>query len=140
MAVTISEYNQTKKKLINSEYDLTNLKVMLRNATTFTASDTVVSDLDGSEVSGNGWTAGGEAIANAAVTIVDTDDAMLDGDDIAVTATGGDIGPTDGYVIVDDTDADAELVAFIDPDGAKTAGSGTEFQVNFNADGILRVT
>lgn len=140
MAVTISAYNHTKKKLINSEFDLTNLKVMLRSSTTFTAADTVVSDLNGSEVSGNGWTAGGEAIANAAVTIVDTDDAMLDGDDVRVTATGGDIGPTDGYVIIDDTDGDPELVAFVDPDGSKTAGTGTEFQVNWNANGILRIT
>ena len=140
MAVTITPYNQTKKKLINSEYDLTNLKVMLRSSTTFTATDTVVSDLDGTEVSGNGWTAGGEAIANAAVTIVDTDDAQLDGDDVRVTATGGNIGPSDGYVIIDDTDVDPELVAFIDPDGAKEAGNGTEFQVNWDVNGIIRLT
>lgn len=137
---TISRYNHTAKLFNNNEIDLTQLKVRLRNGTTFTATDTVISDLNGSEVDGNGWTTGGESLANAAVTTVNTNGAMLDADDIAVEASGGDIGPADSYVIIDDTDADPQVLWHIAIGTSKTAGSGTEFQINISTNGIMRIT
>lgn len=137
---TINRYNHTAKLFNNNEITLANLKVRLRNGTTFTATDTVVSNLNGTEVDGNGWTSGGEALANAAVTTVATDGAMLDADDIAVIATGGDIGPTDSYVIIDDTDVDPQVLWHVSLASSKTAGSGTEFQINIDANGIFRIT
>ena len=145
MAVTISLYNHTAKKLANKEVTLTTLKVMLLDATaTFNAANTQLTDVAGAanakEVSGNGWTVGGETIANAAVTTVTTNDAKLDGDDIAVTASGGSIGPAPYAVIYDDTDANDAPLAFIDLDGAKEAGDTTQFKINWNANGILTFT
>lgn len=126
---------------MNGEIDVSQLKFMLRDSSgTFTATDTVVSDLGGSEVSGNGWTAGGESLANAAVTIVDTDGAMIDADDISVTASGGDIGPTRYGVVIDDTDADPEVLWHYDFGSSQTAGDGTQFNVNVNASGLSRAT
>lgn len=140
MATTLNRYNHTQKLKENGEINYANLKFMLRSGSTFTATHTVVSDLAGSEVSGNGWTAGGEALANAAVTIVETDGAMVDADDIAVTASGGDIGPVDSAVIIDDTDVDPQVLWHYAFSPALTAGDGTEFQVNINASGISRTT
>src|SRR5690606_25398750 len=136
MAVTISLYNHTAKLFANGEVELTTLKLQLLNdSATFTASHTALTSVNGSgsyEVSGNGWTAGGETLTNAAVTTVTTNDAKLDADDIAVTATGGSIGAAYKGVIYDDTDASDAPLAFIDFDGAQTAGVGTDFKVVWN--------
>lgn len=134
---TISEYNQTRKLFANGEVSLGDLKVMLRNASTvFNAAHTVIGDLAGAEVSGNGWAAGGEAIANAAVTITDTNGATLDGDNISVVATGGTIGPAPGAVVIDASTN--RLLFFLDFEGSQEAGDGTPFNVNWHVDGIHR--
>ena len=138
MAVTIQFYNHTRNLHANKEVDLADLKFMLRNDTTvFNAAHAVIGDLAGAEVSGNGWTAGGQAIANAAVTVVNTNEAMLDGDDISVTATGGAITASRG-VIYDDDATTKNLLYYVDFDGAQSAGDGTPFNINFNANGIAR--
>jgi len=146
MAVTISRYNHTPKLFLNKELTLSTLRVMLLDDNAvFDASDTALSDVlagDATEVSGNGWTAGGETIASVAVTTVDTDGAMIDGNDISVTASGGSIGPASAAVIYDDSmtlPADAPLW-YIDFGGAETAGVGTDFKISFNANGIARIT
>lgn len=139
MAVTISLYNHTPKLFANGDVDLTALKLMLLdNDATFTASHTAISSISGDEVSGNGWDTGGELLDNAAVTVVTTNDAKLDADDISVTATGGNIGPAYKGVIYDDTGN--YPLAFIDFDGAQTAGNGTAFLVTWNASGIFTWT
>lgn len=145
MAVTISRYNHTAKKLLNSEVTLASLKFMLLdNTATFDATDTTLTDVAGSanakEVDGNGWTTGGEAVASAAITTVDTDGAMLDAADITVTATGGSIGPAYAGVIYDDADTDDQPLWYVDFGTGETAGTGTDFKVTFNASGIFRVT
>lgn len=144
MAVTISRYNHTSKKLMNKEVDLSTLKVMLLNSSaSFTATNTTLNQVNNSgayQVSGNGWTSGGVTLSNVAVTVVDTNGAMLDADDVDVEATGGAIGPAYALVIYDDTDSNDAPLWFIDFDGAQTAGEGTSFKITFNANGILRVT
>jgi hypothetical protein len=143
MAVSISRYNHTAKLLLNKEIVYTTLKAMLLNATaTFTASHTTLSSVTNAgayQVSGNGWAAGGETLASVAVTVVDTNDAMIDADDISKTASGGSIGPAYGAVIYDDTHASDAPLWFINFDGAKEAGVGTDFKINWNASGIFRV-
>jgi hypothetical protein len=146
MAVTITPYNHTLKKLRNKEITYTTLKVMLLNqaaVTGFNAANTTLADvLAGAqdEVSGNGWTAGGETIANVAVTTVTTNDAKLDGDDISKTATGGAIGPAYGAVIYDDTDADDAPLALINFGQAEEAGESTDFKIIWPAGGIITDT
>lgn len=139
MAVTSSLYNQTAKLFANGEVDIDNIKVMLLNdSATFTAANTAVSSVSSNEVSGNGWTSGGETIGNAAVTTVTTNDAKLDGDDISVTATGGSVGPAYKAALYDGTSN--ALLAFIDFDGAQSAGVGTDFKIVWNASGIITWT
>ena len=140
MAITITRYNHTEKLIRNGEVNFANLKFMLRSVATVTAANTVVSELAGTQVSGNGWAVDGEALASAAVTIVATDGAMIDALDIAVTATGGDIGPSLAGVITDDTLADPIVLWHFDFGGSQTAGNGTEMQINLNASGISRAT
>lgn len=129
-------FNQTTR--IYKDLTLTTLKVMLRTGTTYAGTETALSELDGTEVSGNGWTAGGELIANAAITTVTTDDALLDGDDISITATGGSIGPATSYVIIDDTPVDPTVVAYKVFDTAQEALEGLKFVVRF-PNGIIKL-
>lgn len=146
MAITISRYNHTAKKVMNSEILLSDLAFMLlSDAATFDATDTGIDDVAGAntppranEVSGNGWTAGGEDIASAAITTVAISGAMLDAADISVTATGGNIGPAYKGVVYEKTSGD--VLWFVDFDGAQEAGEGTDFKVTWNVNGIFRVT
>lgn len=139
MAVTIDRFDHTLKKLLNAEIDPTDLYLMLLSASaTFDATNTAIGDVSANEVSGNGWTAGGEALANAAWTVVTTDDAKLDADDITVTASGGAIGPARYAAVYELTSGD--LLFWIDFGEAKTADEFTDFKVVFNASGIMQVT
>lgn len=146
MAITATLYNQAAKKFANAEVNLADLKFMLLNSSAaFDATDTSIDDVAGAgspthpnEVSGNGWTQGGEALANAAVTTVTTNDAKLDADDIAKTATGGSIGPANYGVIYEETSGD--VLVFVDFDGAKEAGETTQFKILFAAGGIVTWT
>lgn len=144
MAVTLSRYNHTTDLFLGQEIDLTGLKVMLLNdAPTFDATHTTMAEVEGSpsaEVSGNGWDAGGEALAGAAVTVVSTSGAMLDATDLEVTATGGDIGPADRACIYDANHSPPVPLWNIDFGADETAGVGTPFRIVWNANGIARVT
>lgn len=128
-------YNHTRQLFADGSVDTANLAVMLVNGYTFSATETDMTAASAAEVSGNGWTAGGEAIANAAVTTVSTNGAKLDGDDISVTATGGDIGPADGMVVYDSSANDNPLYYF-QFGSSQTAGDGTPFNVTWDANGI----
>lgn len=146
MAVTITPYNHTRKLFANGEVDLTTLRLMLLNNHSFDATDDDVSGdgIDNDEVDGSGWDTGGEAIGSAAVTVVNTSEAMLDGDDISVQASGGAIGPADGAVIIADDFTSPTPVArplfYIDFGEEQTAGEGTPFIVTWHANGIARWT
>jgi len=131
-------YNHTRKLFAAGEVDEANLKVMLVGAGyTFVATETALTAVTTAEVSGNGWTVGGEAIANSAVTAVGAD-AKLDGDDISVTASGGDIGPATALVVIDATNS-TPLFHYVFP-SSQTAGDGTPFKVTWNAAGIATFT
>lgn len=141
MAVTTTLYNHTTKLFAAGEVDLTSLKAMLLNddaTALFNATQTNVSSVSSAEVDGAGWTTGGEAIGNAAVTVVTTNDAKLDGDDITVTATGSAIGPAESLVVYDSDSGN--LLAFVDFGEAKTADDGTDFKVTWHANGIIAWT
>lgn len=141
MAITTTLYNHTAKLFANGEVSLADLKVMLLDdnaAALLDATDTDMTGLTAAEVSGFGWTAGGEAIASAAITTVTTNDAMLDGNDISVTATGGEIGPAKACVIFDNNSS--KPLGFIDFGQAEVAGDTTDFKIAWNASGILTWT
>lgn len=140
MAVTMSLYDHTVKLIVNKEVTYTTLKVkLLDNTATFSASQTTVASVDGSgakEVFGNGWTSGGVTLSSVAVTQVTTNDAMLDADDVAVTASGGSIGPVYAALVYDST-SNKPLV-YIDFGQAQSAGSTTDFKIVWDATGIIK--
>ena len=125
-------YNHTRKLFQNGDVDLAALKVMLvGSGYTFAATETAITNAAAVEVSGNGWPAGGEAIANAAVTAFNTTGSQLDGDDISVTANGGDIGPASGLVVYDSISGKP---LFYDTfASAQTAGDGTPFNITWDS-------
>lgn len=136
---TISLYNQTRKKFSNNEVTLANVKVMLLDdSATYTASDTNISAVSSNQVSGNGWTSGGEAIGSLAWSIVNTNEAKLDGTDVSATASGGSIGPAYKAAIYDSGTSD--ILFFIDFGGSKEAAVGTSFLIRWHANGIYTVT
>jgi len=141
MAVTISLYNHTAKLFAegsNASGDTYKLK--LYASATFAATDTTLAGITGTEATtGTGYTAGGQALANVAITTVTTNDAKFDADDVTWTASGGSIAAAYG-VIYNDTDANDPPIAFIDFDGTQTAGDGTDFKVVWNANGIFTFT
>lgn len=141
MAVTISLYNHTAQRFasgLNASGDT--YKVMLCTAATFNAADTTLAGITKTEVAnGNGYTTGGATLANVAVTTVNTNQAKFDADDVTWAASGGAI--TASFAILyNNTDVDDPPVAFIDFDGAETAGTGTDFKIIWNANGIVTFT
>ena len=141
MAVTVTLYNHTTRLL--GSLDLDNLRCMLLDDTaSFVASHTTLTDVAGAmhakEVSGNGWTTGGEFLANVEWKTVTTNDAILDCDDISVVATGGIIGPAYAAVYYDDTHPDDAPLVYIDFGEAVDAGEATPFFITISPNGIIR--
>lgn len=143
MAVTVNRYNHTAKKFLNKEVDLTTMKAMLLTAAAvaaFTASHTTVDQAAGAasptragEVFGNGWTESGELLTGVAVSIRSTNGAALSTDDLSKTATGGNIGPAYGVLLLDDTGD--EPLWLVDFGQAEEAGEETEMLLVFDPTG-----
>lgn len=141
MAPTISLYNHTRARFASGANAVGDTyKVKLLTAATFNATHTTLAATGGTEVAnGNGYTTGGATLANAAVTTVNTNEAKFDADDVTWAASGGAI--TASFAILyNNTDVDDPPVAFIDFDGAETAGTGTDFKIIWNANGIVTFT
>ena len=141
MAVTISLYNHTAARFADGSNAVGDTyKVKLLSAATFDATHTTLAATGGTEATtGTGYTAGGQALANVAVTTVTTNDAKFDADDLTWTASGGSIDAA--YAILyNDTDANDPPVAFIDFGGTESAGDGTDFIIVWNAAGIFTWT
>lgn len=143
MAVTISLYNDVVQRFVNgslSASDTYKLE-LLNDSATFVAANTTKTQVDSAgayEVSGNGWAVGGQTLTGVTTSLVNTNDAMFDANDIEVTATGGAIGPAYKALLYNSTDS--TLVAFIDFGAAKTADTGTPFKVTWDPAGIVSFT
>lgn len=141
MALSITPYNHTAKLFADGSLVASDTyKLMLCTSATFNAANTTLASVTKTEVAnGNGYTTGGQALTNVAVTTVTTNDASFDADDVIWNASGGAI--TASYAILyNDTDANDPPVAFIDFDGSESAISGTTFSVVWNASGIFTFT
>lgn len=138
---TLQLYNHTAQRFAsgaNSPSDT--YKVKLLTAATFNATHTTLAATGGTEVSnGNGYTTGGQALTNVAVTTVTTNDAKFDADDASWAVSSGSIA-ADYAILYNDTDTDDPPVAFIDFGGTRTVTSGNNFVIAWNADGIVTWT
>ena len=143
MAVTINFFDNTRKQFANGEVRLADLKVMLVNnntAAVFNKAYNNISQIVANEISGNNWTAGGEAVASAAIAVTGTNNAVLTGNNITRTASGGPIGSALGAVLYQCNATTAFPYLQIDFGGAQSAGDGTAFKINWNASGIIQWT
>lgn len=106
-------------KILTGEIDLSSdvLKCALVDPTFTFDRDTITkySHLGSDELAtGSGYTAGGQPLTNVVVTTdEELGESVLTCDTIAWAATGGDLGPTKGAIIYDDTHADKLIVAYI---------------------------
>lgn len=138
MPATVSVYNHTAKLFADgSNAAADTYKLMLCTSATFTASDTTLAGITKTEVAnGNGYTTGGAALTNVAVTTVTTNDAKFDADDVTWTASGAALSAAKA-ILYNDTDANDPPIAMIDFGGTETAGDGTDFIVAWSASGIF---
>jgi hypothetical protein len=148
MAATVSAYNHTRKKLFDLSMvdEASNFYLMLVDGTTaFDATHTTLAaatDSEADEIDGNGWTTGGENLASVAVSIVDTNGAMIDCADVTVTASGGSIAAEYAIIYVDEGGAGTTKTPlwFYDFGETITANAGTDFEAPINANGLHRST
>lgn len=141
MAVTISLYDHTAARFASgANASADTYKVKLLTAATFDATHTTLAATGGTEAAtGTGYSAGGQALTNVAVTTVTTNDAKFDADDVTWSASGGSISAS--YAIIyNDTDTSDPPVAFIDFGASESAGDGTDFKIVWNTDGIVTFT
>ncbi len=130
-------YNRFKANLMNKEVDLEadTIKVMLlNNSHSFLATHNQKSEIVANEISGTGYTAGGEELTTKAVTQGATTDWDADNTEWT-TATFS------AYhaVIYDDTLTNDDLICSIDFGGEKQVTAGT-FTIQWDAAGIITLT
>ena len=141
MAIT-NFYNHTSR--LHQEgaiADTDTLRVALYSSLTFDETHTTKAAVDGAATelsTANGYTAGGQAIANLAANTDPADDSQLDGDPTTWNATGAGISAAYALVYKDDGVDDPPLF-IIDFQGTESAGAGTPFTINWDATGILRI-
>ena len=135
-------YNQFKAEVMKGTLDLVadTVKVALMGSVhSFNPDDTGWAAVSANEISGTGYTAGGQALANQTVTQDDVDDeGVFDADDVAWT----DATFTAYHaVLYDDTPTSPAdpLICSIDFGGAQTVTGGT-FTIQWAEEGILNIT
>lgn len=127
-------YDRFFANLMNKEVDLEadTIKIaLLDNSHSYSASDNQWSDVSANEVSGSGYTAGGEALVNKSVT--QGSPTVWDANDVSwINAT------ISSYhaVIYDDSLAGDDLIASIDFGGVQSISDGT-FTIEFSGSGII---
>jgi len=128
-------YHSGKEKIADGSVLLEShsLKVALLK-TTHTpdqANHTVLSDVSGDECSGGGYTAGGFALGNPAVTrSVGT--VKFDADDVQMAL----LSPNFRYAVIYDTQASNALICLMDP-GSEQTPAGNNVRLVWNASGIF---
>lgn len=135
-----SIYNRFKANLANKEIDWEADAIQVQLHTNSYSPDVdhdVIGDLSDEVANGNGYTTGGETLANASVTQDDTNDlAKLDGDDVAWTSATFTCAFA---VLVDDTVATDDLVCWFDFGGDQQVTAGT-LTIQWHADGIITLS
>jgi hypothetical protein len=141
MAPSISLYNHTAFRFASGANSVDDTyKLMLCSAATFDAANITLASITKTEIaSGTGYTTGGATVDNVTVTIVTTNDAKFDANDVSITASGGSIAASHA-ILYNDTDINDPPVAFINFGGTITANDGVPFVVQWNANGIVTFT
>lgn len=134
IVTTLSNHYKYKRDIgdINLSSDV--LKFILMNASFVFDKDAhaTLADVTASQLAtGNGYTQNNTTLAGGAVSEDDANDrSSYSVDNVTVTASGGDIGPTGSAIVYDDTTADDTVVGCIDygQDYTIPDGSSLQFQ------------
>lgn len=145
MSITSAVANSFKTEVLEGIHDLTTdvIKLALIKSTpsgTFGKDTTNLSDVTGNadEATGTGYTAGGNTLANASVTL-DVDTAIVDFDDTVFTSS---TISADGAIIYNSSKAN-RAIAIINFGGTVTSTAGDfsiEFPVAAAATSIITLT
>jgi hypothetical protein len=142
MPVSVTIYNHTKSRFLsgaNSEADTYKINLYSVLPANLTATTKSAAESGATQLStANGYTQDTKTLSGAAVSIVNTDDAKFDADDVTWTASGGSIAAAFAMVY-NDTDTNDPPVFRIDFDGTVTATTGIPFVIAWNASGIITV-
>jgi len=134
-------YNAFKANIMNGGIDLDTdtIKVLLVTSTYVPNQDTHVDRADvTNEVTGTGYTAGGDTITTPTVTQDNTDnEGVFDGDDVTwttatITARGAVVYLSTGVA------ANDLLVCYFDF-GSDQSSSAADFTISWNAEGIVNL-
>lgn len=123
-------YPSAKTTLLNGGFDLSGDSLMvclLGSGYSYSTSHAAYSDVSGSEVSGTGYTAGGQALTSQSVS---------NGVFTAANSSWTNSTITASYAVIYDTTASNALVALIDFGGSQSDTSGT-FTIQWNSSGII---
>lgn len=90
-----------------------------------------LADVSASELAGgNGYVTGGTVLSGVVVTEDDTNDrAIATWNDIVWLASGGNIGPSAGTIIYNNTTVDNTVIGFIQPGSEQTATDGNTMTI-----------
>ncbi|MDH3943707.1 MAG: hypothetical protein OEV06_06430 [Anaerolineae bacterium] len=144
MAVTISAYNDGKMKLLDGAIDLDNDTIKLSLHTSSYSPDidghTFFSDISNELAASGNYTAGGKALSGKSVTADDVNDrAVFDGDDVSWAALTPSAAFRYGVIYKDSgVSTTSPLIAYLDF-GADQNPAGSDFTVQWHADGILYI-
>jgi len=134
-------YNQFKEQVLKGVHDLVNDTIKVALVSGYTPdidADEVWADVSGNEISGSGYSAGGETLAGNAVTQDDANDrGKFDGTD--TVWAGLDAGTPSHAVMYDDTTtspADSLIAYWV----VTTPSNGGNYTLQWNSDGILLLT
>lgn len=134
-------YNNFKKLIMNGGIDLDTDTIKVALVTSSYTPDQDAHDFFDdvtNEVSGTGYTAGGESLANKAVTADNTDnEGVFDADDVAwttstITARAAVVYKSTG------TASTSALICYVDFGSDKVSTAGT-FTIAWNSEGILNL-
>lgn len=134
--------NDAKKSILNNEFDWSGntYKVALLNSshTTDIDNDTFLSDVNANEISGGGYTTGGNTISGLTVVVDDTANvAYLDATDTVFS----NLTNTFRYAVVYEstgTASTSKIVAIIDFTTDRSPYNG-DFTIQWATDGIIKL-
>ncbi len=140
---TITLYPNFKLKAVDGTMDLDShtYKIILMNSShTFNSAHTQLSDVTANQIAtANGYTQNDKALGS--ITLTNTAGVIKwDAADVAWTATGGSIAANFAVVYNDTTAGDLLVLSMAFDGGEQEAGSGTPFNIIWNANGILTLT
>jgi hypothetical protein len=138
-----SVYNHTRARFLDGTFKVTDSYVAnLYSTLVFDATATTKAEAEAGATqlaTANGYTQDVKALTNLSVSIVNTNEAKLDADDVIWTASGGQLIASFA-LLFNDTHADDAPVLFIDLEGALLAEDGSDLRLQWDAGGIFTST